>query len=163
MAQQSYTLGQSIYLRHASGFYFDKKTAGAVCLAIVDAFAHNSRIRLFYGDAKTGRCWGDEFGIIGTIGRSMGPCTVPLMIPNARSHGGPALLDSCIVGIIDCATRRFTYKHATLDLGQWATVPADLPDYAECATRDGQIVARFKKPGAASRYCQFMLGQRFSK
>ena len=55
------------------------------------------RYRIYYGDVKTGKAWGD----ISTcyIGRSTGSIKIPLAIHNKRSMGGEALLDHCIVKI----------------------------------------------------------------
>lgn len=57
------------------------------------------RIRLYYGDVKTGQDWGDIYDVTGTIGRSMGPCKAPILIHNITSFGGGAILDHCIVRI----------------------------------------------------------------
>lgn len=55
------------------------------------------RLRLFYGDAKTGQAWGDVE--TGYIGRSMGPVRIPIVRYNCLSVGGPGILDNCIVRI----------------------------------------------------------------
>lgn len=71
---------------------------------ILDALRRSrARVRIAYGDPATGRLWGDV--VTGRIGRSMGPVKVPLIIHNARCHGGPAILDHCIV-TIDYANKR---------------------------------------------------------
>ena len=57
------------------------------------------RIRLYYGDTKTGKDWGDIYDVTGKISRSMGPCKIPILIHNSRSMGGGAILDHCIVRI----------------------------------------------------------------
>ena len=57
------------------------------------------RVRFYWGDTKTGLDWGDTYGVAGTIGRSTGKMKVPLLIHNARSMGGGAILTHCIVRI----------------------------------------------------------------
>ncbi len=57
------------------------------------------RVRFHWGDTETGRDWMDCYHVTGTLGRSMGPQKVPILIHNRRSLGGPALLDHCIVKI----------------------------------------------------------------
>jgi hypothetical protein len=42
-------------------------------------------------------------------------------------------------------------------------VPADIEGYAETVLTDGKVHARFKKPGQAQRWVQFMNGERMSK
>jgi len=61
--------------------------------------ANQTRCRFYWGNQETGEDWGDVYGVSGTIGRSMGPCKVPLLIHSTRSMGGGAMLDHCIVRI----------------------------------------------------------------
>jgi hypothetical protein len=149
-----------------NGTTYSTETPAAVVDALENARASGARIRVFYGDAATGKSWHEEHDVLGRIGRSMGagpnPMRVPLMIANARSSGGPALLDSCIVAIAT-APGRFTYRHPTLDLGAWTVAPSDEPGYCESAIVDGTTHANFRKPGQAARFVAFMLGERFAK
>jgi hypothetical protein len=55
----------------------------------------SKRLKIHYGDTMTGRAWGDVE--TGYVGRSTGTQKVPLLLPNARSLGGAAILDHCIV------------------------------------------------------------------
>lgn len=61
--------------------------------------ASGTRIKLDYGDTSTGESWDEQFDITGTLGRSNGQFKVPLLIHNARSWGGGAILDHCIIAI----------------------------------------------------------------
>ncbi len=160
---ERYTIGQTEYVRHLSGLYFPADTAPRVADAIAGAWASRARVRVFYGDASTGRAWAEEFDIIGTIGRSMGPCQVPLLVNNARSYGGGSLLSACVVAIRCTRSRAWLYRHPTFNPGTWATIPADVPGYAESVTHNGSVHARFKRAGAGARYCGFMTGERFAK
>lgn len=60
---------------------------------------NRTRITLDYGDTKTGKSWGEVYDISGIIGRSTGTNKIPLLINNARSLGGGALLYNCILSI----------------------------------------------------------------
>jgi len=79
-----------------------------------NARLRGTRLKITYGDVKTGRSWEDPseteqlkrrpgwiraYGALGKIGRSMGPTKIPLEIPTARSMGGGGLLVSNIVKI----------------------------------------------------------------
>jgi len=66
---------------------------------------NRTRIRVYYGDRETGRDWEEQYGVLGTIGRSTGSIKIPLMIATSRSMGGGALLDNCIVKV-EYANRR---------------------------------------------------------
>ncbi|MCK5563674.1 MAG: hypothetical protein KAJ07_00370 [Planctomycetes bacterium] len=61
--------------------------------------ANQTRARFHWGDTKTGKDWGDVWGVRGTIGRSTGRIKIPLLIHNSRSLGGGGMLDHCIVKI----------------------------------------------------------------
>ena len=71
-----------------------------------------NRVRVHYGDIKTGQCWNEEWDIDGYIGRSTGNIQIPLLVHNRRSLGGPGLLDHCIIRITTTqAPRRVLYEH----------------------------------------------------
>jgi hypothetical protein len=146
-----------------NGLFFDVKTCEAVKRAIVHAYTHKLRIRVFYGDVTTGAAWADEWDIMGTVGRSTGSIKIPLLIQNSRAMGGGAVLDACIVAIKLTNGGGFLYRHATFNPGEWREVPPVDPGYVDAVTRDGVIHAQFKKRGQAARYCQFMRGDRFNK
>lgn len=76
------------------------------------------RIRIRYGtteastsDSDIGRDWLEEHDCEGYVGRSMGPEKIPILLYNSRSMGGGAMLDNCIVRIIDTRTKRVLYSH----------------------------------------------------
>ena len=60
------------------------------------------RVRMHYGNLKTGKLWGDV--LIGTIGRSMGPKRIPILLANATSSGGEGILDHCIL-LVESASK----------------------------------------------------------
>lgn len=166
MPSDHFIVGNRRYDKHASGFYFPCNfvcTSPAVIDAIVIAAACKTRVRLFLGDTATGAAWPEEFDVIGTIGRSMGPCRVPLLINNARSTGGAPISVELVVAIFNTRTGHALYRHPTFNPGAWDAIPSDMPGYSEAATHNGTLHARFKKPGQAGRYCAFMRGERFSK
>jgi hypothetical protein len=70
-----------------------------------------NRLRLSFGDAKTGRDWLEEGDVEGYVGRSTGTTKVPLLIANSRSMGGGAILDHCIVRIKTTAGGTVLWQH----------------------------------------------------
>ncbi len=67
---------------------------------IISMFMHSgTRLRLCLGDAVTGRDWEEEHDVEGYIGRSTGSIKVPILLANARSHGGGEILTTNIVKI----------------------------------------------------------------
>lgn len=146
--------------------HFHSETPHPVRVVLDSARINGQRIRIFLGDVKTGKCWNDEFDVIGRISRSMGNSKgdykVPIMLRNSRSSGGGAILDHCIVAIAT-APGRFAYKHHKFNLGTWTEGRPQTDGYIEAVYHDGELHAQFKKKGAAKRYIAFMCGERFAK
>lgn len=143
-----------------NGTTYKDATPKAVIDALERARASGERVRLFYGDTETGRSWNEENDVSGHIGRSMGPVKVPLLVA-PRAHGGPALLDHCIVAILGASG--WLYRHPRLDLGVWQVEPGDMPEYPETVRCNGDIHARFRKAGQGARYIAFMTGKRIAR
>lgn len=81
----------------SEGTAFHDETPQAVRVILESARKTGRRLRIEYGDQKSGRLWGDSYR--GRIGRSTGEIQVPLLILTKRSMGGEAILDHCIVRI----------------------------------------------------------------
>ncbi len=145
------------------GFWFAEGTAPQVQNAIKHAHAWGLRVRLFYGDTATGTAWPEENDVTGTIGRSMGPQKVALLIPRAGSMGGGAILTARVLGVALTNGGGWLYKHPAFTVGEWTQVPPVVPGYCEAVAHNGKRHAQFKKPGQAARYCAFMRGERFAK
>lgn len=71
------------------------------------------RCRFHYGDMQTGRDWGYDMDVKGTIGRSTGPYHIPLLIHNKQSRGGAGLC--CSIVKITTSAKPYTvlYQHPT--------------------------------------------------
>lgn len=80
-----------------TGTYYHAETPTVVCDILEESRISCKRLKIEYGDIKTGRLWGDI--TICRVGRSTGSIKIPLEIKNSRSTGGGALLDNCIVKI----------------------------------------------------------------
>lgn len=140
---------------------FDPDTPVAVQRVLEAYRKSGQKIRVFLGDAKTGRDWHDEHDVVGTIGRSMGPLKVPLLI-SGNDCGGPALLTACIVRLMDAKTKQELYRHPTYQAGTFSILPSDFPGYSHEVQVNEQRVARFRTLAAAQRWVAFMKGERMS-
>ena len=71
------------------------------------------RLRVYYGDTKTGRDWEEIYDVSGYIGNSTGTIKIPLLVHNSRSLGGGGLLDNAIVKIRSANKRNggVIYQH----------------------------------------------------
>lgn len=141
---------------------FHRDTTQEVRAILESAIRTGQRLRLFYGDALTGRCWNDEWHTIGKIGRSCGASKIPLLVSNARSMRGMAVLDHCIIAI-QSAPGCFLYRHPLFHTGLWTTAPASAEGYAVDVLHNDSLHARFKREEQAAPYIAFMTGERWSK
>lgn len=130
------------------------------------------RLRLFLGDPETGRDWGEEYDVIGYIGRSGGHIKIPLLLPNATSVYGLGLLDHRILRIVDVQTKRTVYQHPLYQLPKYelgACPPkigaVNMADegYTAGVYREGENIANFKTEDQARRWIAFMRGERMRK
>lgn len=166
-AQESYQCGSVTYWRDARGLYFPANVPETVKRVITEACGTSRRLRLFYGDRDTGKAWPEENGVAGSIGASMGPCRVPLLLHNSRSDGGGSILTGCIVGIK--AGQYWLYQHPSFDVGAWTIGAPVTEGYQSAVYHNGELHAQFKRAGcwnaanAATRYIAFMKGERMAK
>lgn len=158
--------GHTIQYKKVANIYYHIETPDAVVWALEHARSSRQRVRIYYGDTQTGRDWLEDHDVEGTIGNSMGPLKVPLLIHSRRSMGGPALLDHCIVRI-KLTAGTVIYQHpqyhtATLtlrDISPNEVVHGEkLLDhaYTHAVDLDGQPHANFKSLASAQRYVRRM-------
>ena len=135
-------------------FKFDENTCDKVKAALVDCYHSKARIRIWYGDTKTGLSGMDEYDVIGTIGRSTGEQKIPLLIKNSRSSGGGGILCHSIIRIDVISSKRTIYEHPLFNV-PLLTVAAnndnDTKDkYPFIVLKDKELQARFKSEKQAT-------------
>lgn len=115
-------------------------------------------LRLWYGDASSGRDWCEEHDVVGRIGRSCGSVKVPLLVP-AGECGGPAILTQRVVRLMDVASGRDLYRAVNYQPPR-LVVCADQREgrLPWCVERDGQEQARFAAEADAHAYIAYMHG-----
>lgn len=159
--------GQTETYKVANDTYYHAEAEDAVIHALEKARTNKSRIRLFYGDTATGKCWNEEFDIMGTIGRSCGSVKIPLLINNANSIGGTGILDHCIIKVVETKSKRTLFEHPNFDVGVLELREADAytttQGYPHSVFVDGVNQANFKTKEQAQRYIDFIKGLRNSK
>ena len=143
-------------------FTFDDRTNENLQAIISSLYHSQKRVRLVYGETKTGKDWLEEYDVIGTIGRSTGVKKIPLLIHNSRSMGGGAILDGCIVKIVDVKTKRVIYQAdnyitPNFEIGFLAITG----QYSVLV--NGSVQANFKTLEDANKYIDFMLCKRMTK
>jgi hypothetical protein len=126
-------------------------------------YAHENyrarRIRVFYGDIKTGRSYNEEFDIAGYVSNSTGNTPILILVHNRNARGGGAILDSAIVRI-DCTTTKTTlYKHANFHTGLVRQQNA----IYNVATGTPDLHAIFGDENKAISFLDFMEGKKYRK
>lgn len=140
--------------------FFEYGTPAEVQTVLESCRLNERKVRLFYGDAQTGRDWLEEHDVLGFVRRSSGPIRVPILV-HKRSRGGPSILTASILRILDATTRKELYRHSLYLVPQFTIEPN--PDYGfSIKTEDGQVQARaYTKPRAES-WVAFMQGLRMA-
>lgn len=149
------------------GTWFNHSTPVKVRQVLETYRKEGGRVRLFYGDTKTGRSWLDEFDMVGRVGRSRGTLQIPLLIEDGE-YGGPGILDSCIVRILDADTRKELYRHRNFHVPDMEIRPAEDTVKAKGYSHGVWVVnkegvaenhANFKTFGKAAQWVAFMAGE----
>ena len=96
--------------QEVGGTFYKKNTPMDLIEVLEQARENRTRIVVDYGDIKTGRSWGEEYDIMGYVGRSTGEIKIPLLVHNSRSMGGGGLLDNCILSVYTSKGHRLLYK-----------------------------------------------------
>jgi hypothetical protein len=99
------------YKVSTSGTAYHGETEQRIIDILDKAWYEGTRLIFDWGDAKTGKSWGEDMDIRGTIGRSTGSIKIPLLIATKRSRGDGAILDNCIVKITRSQDKKVLYQH----------------------------------------------------
>ena len=145
-----------------NGYEFDKNTPEDVADILLRYMYDGSvRIRLFYGDTKTGKDWCEEYDTMGYVGGSTGKVKIPLLINNRKSSGGLAILTGSIVRItID---KFEVYRHPKYHIGKVEVKATELPNLPYGVWISGKNYANFKTLVQAQKWAEFIKGNTNSK
>lgn len=141
-------------------FTFHDNTPPKVREVLIRAYLTKQRVRLFYGDVISGRCWLEEHDVLGYIQRSTGPKHIPILVYNSRSTGGGAVLDHCIVRIQFGLKEE--YSHPNFHIGRiFINTAADCELWEVLI--NGSLHSRHRTYDGAVKYTQFLTGERLTK
>ena len=147
-------------------FTFDNNTCSKVKTVLTECYNTQCRVRIWYGDTKTGVSWMDEYDTTGTIGCSTGKQKIPLLIKNSRSSGGGGILCHCIIRIDVIKSRRTIYRHPLFNVPMLTVATNNDNDtknkYPFIVLKDNELQARFKSRKSAYNYVYFMTGERYT-
>ena len=133
---------------------FDKRTPQGVRDELERArLSHpRQRVRIFLGNPD-GTEWAEEYGVTGFVGRSTGTVKIPLLLHTRLSHGGPGILDRCIVRLL--VDGREVYRHPTYKPVKWT-----IDTGRAHVLSDGTLHAKCRNLTAAYRLVAFLRGER---
>lgn len=159
--------GNTVKYKERNGTYYHYETNEKVINALEYARKNNRRIRIYFGDTESGQSWYEEHDVMGYVKRSLGKIKIPLLIPRKDSHGGIAILDNCIVKIVDTRSKTTLYEHESFRVGEFELYENnnELKEkgYLYGVKIDGKNYANFKTKEQAKRWIAFMKGERNSK
>lgn len=137
--------------------YFDPGTDAKAARVLESCRTRARKIRLIFGDTRTGEPWLEEHDVVGRIGRSIGTLKIPLLIAPGE-HGGGATLCACLLAIVDWRSGDFLYRHAAYREIELSIKPSTDIDRSWNVWRQDEIVASFGDIGKAGAYLAFMRG-----
>lgn len=145
-----------------NGYEFDKNTPDDVVDTLL-WYMHdrNVRIRVFYGDTKTGKDWCEEYMTMGYVSGSTGTVKIPLLINNRNSWGGSPILTGSIVRIT--VDKKDVYRHPKYHIGKVELKPSGYANVPYGVWIDGKNHANFKTPIQAQKWAEFIKGNTNSK
>ena len=133
-----------------NGISFKEETSQEVCNVLSYCLETRKRIKLTYGDVKTGKSWNEQHDICGRVGRSTGEIKIPLLIHNSRSNGGGGILDHCIIKIACSETGKILYQANNYQKQEFKIVVSDMPEYQFNVLIDGKLFSRHKTERSAN-------------
>jgi hypothetical protein len=115
------------------------------------------RVRLIFGNTRTGESRLDDHDVVGKIGGSTDSPEAPLLLESEGSNGR-AIACQRILAIIDWEFSECLYRHPAYREPELRIEFRDEPDRPWHVVRREDVVARFQDIGKAGAYLAFMRG-----
>ena len=152
-------------------FHFNVTTPLPVRAALNRAYRDGLHVRLFLGDAATGRDWCEENDVTGYIGRSTGTQPIALLIEKlrpgpfgiTRARGGGAVLTDCILKIVCIDTGDVLYCNKLYAVPEFTLCKREDPKYPWFVTHDSKEFAAFSHAHEAYEYIAFIQGSKLAR
>ncbi len=161
-----YVKGHPVRYIQDGDMFFRSGTVDSVIDVLKRAKYQGFRIRLFYGDTKSGESWMEESYTMGSVGSSMGPLKVPLLIQRSYSMGGDAIRADSIVRIQSMSGKDL-YRHPTFYVPEMTVVKRKEPLQQRRGSPlthevwvNEEAHGAFSCENAAKQWIAFMKGER---
>ncbi len=138
--------------------WHDPDASPEVCKVIDRCIKNSTYVRLFYGDTESGRDWGEENNVIGTVSRTTGPLKTPILMPKGENFGD-IIPEQCIVKIVDADTRRTLWAHERYKAPVFSIREDGTPKFPFAVTMNGEAAANFTSFAKAAAWVAFMAGE----
>lgn len=134
-----------------NGTSYHIETSKQVIDVLESARLNKTRIRVYYGDVATGKCWHEEHYVTGYVGRSTGISKIPLLIYNKNSIGGCGVLDSCIIKIRKASGGQILFQADNFQHSTFKITPSNVDGYTHEVFIDGELYSRHTSLMAATK------------
>lgn len=104
-------LGGKAYKTTDDGTHYPAGVPDELIQVLESARLNEKRVRLFYGDPKTGIDFLEQHDIIGRIGRTGGIVKSPILLMRENSSGGPLIPVDIVLKVTDANTKKVLYQH----------------------------------------------------
>lgn len=151
----SHPHGSVEYREAPSGTFYHSQTCPQVVALLEKARSERHIVRLYYGDASTGKDWLEEQDVRGVVSRSVGRLKVPILVEPGKDGGAP-LLDHCIVRMQ--VLGRDVYRHPHYHQGEISARSSEHADLPYAVFVDGKNHANFKTEKQRARYLSYITG-----
>ncbi len=151
-----------IYLKDRDEVVAYTQVDNCLMAVLSGGYKYKRRLRVWYGDRKTGESWFEDFETTGYIGRSRGDFKVPLIISNSRSWCGGALSVGSVIRVDDIKARKTLWKvHNYQDKLELFHVKGNKLPWQVCGR--STTLACFETEEKARRWIDFQQGRRYNR
>lgn len=145
------------------GMLFGYDTPAAVRRVLEECCASKARVRLFYGDPKTGRCWLEADDVLGRVSATIGPIKLPLLLLSRKSFDGITILDGNILRITRVRDGVDLYRSPLFQVPNVEVVTGAKGHSGWTVLYEGEPYVTFVTEGPARRLAAFLSGNRISR
>ena len=126
------------------------------------------RIRIWYGDSKTGKSRNTQYNVVGRVGCTDGKIKLPTLIKTSRSQEGSTFFVDSVIRIDDIKTKRTLWQVPNFHVEDMKVYEIfGYGDYkyqvAKLSEDSGkwEVLASFKTEKQASEWVAFMKGESY--
>lgn len=152
-----------IYLKEENETEVNTQVDNCLMATLSECYRQKRRVRLWYGDRKSGESYFEDFETTGRIGLSRGKIfKIPLVIASSRSWGGGALSIGSLIRVDDIKTRKTLWKVPNYyDKLELFHVKGNKLPWQVCGR--STTLACFETEEKAKRWIDFQQGRRYNR